>query len=83
MDKNLDIIGVVETWLTEEHQMGEISIPGYRIIRRDRNEIRLQRGGGLLLYVRDGLFCKKTMEYEKYKCEGIVCEVGCNENNTF
>ena len=41
------ILGVTETWLHSSVTVGEISVPGYVVHRRDRNS----RGGGVLVYV--------------------------------
>ncbi len=50
-----DIVGVVETWLTEENFDCEISIINYNFIRRDRiNELKT-KGGGLVIYFRQDI----------------------------
>jgi len=47
-----DIIGVVETWLTEDIRDAEIKINGYEFYRKDR---RIGKGGGIILYVKESL----------------------------
>lgn len=50
---NPDIIAVTETWLNIEIADSVCSLPSYSIIRRDRiNGL----GGGVMLYVRNGLY---------------------------
>lgn len=49
--EDLDVICVVETWLSAEILDAEISIQGYQCFRRDRN----RHGGGIVVYVRDCL----------------------------
>ena len=46
------IICVVESWLSEEIDDNEISIPGFQIFRNDRN----RHGGGVLIYVSSMFF---------------------------
>ena len=48
-----DLIAITETWLTEDILDSEISLPGMRILRRDRPS----KGGGVLLYYRQDLSC--------------------------
>ena len=47
--EDLDVICVVETWLSAEILDAEISLCGYQCFRRDRN----RHGGGVVVYVRD------------------------------
>ena len=42
---NISIFAVTETWLSENISDGEISIPHYRVFRRDRTD---RRGGGVV-----------------------------------
>ena len=48
---NFDIMGVCETFIDSNVADNEISIDGYSIVKKDRN----RHGGGVLLYVRDGI----------------------------
>ena len=53
---NVDILCVSETWLKSKHLSSTLLLPGYQPpIRRDRP---VARGGGVALYVRDGLAFK-------------------------
>ena len=57
IEHNFDIIGINETWLDESVDDSEISIPGYSIIRKDRNRF----GGGVCFYVKDTVqYCVKN-----------------------
>ena len=48
---NADIVCIVETWLDATILNAEIYIPGYQIVRKDRNH----HGGGILLYVKTSI----------------------------
>jgi hypothetical protein len=50
---NIDIAAVTETWLHKAHSDSYVSIKGYSIFRLDRMG---RKGGGVCIYVRDGLF---------------------------
>ena len=53
-DNNIDILCITETWLTNEIDDSEISIPGYSICRNDRDN--LERGhGGIINYIINGI----------------------------
>ena len=45
---NPDIVCIVESWLCSDISVSEISVPGYQIIRLDRN--RHGGGGGINTY---------------------------------
>ena len=49
--EDLDVVCVVETWLSEETLDAEIAIQGYQCFRCDRN----RHSGGIVVYVRDCL----------------------------
>ena len=48
---NPSVIALTETWLDTSIPNSELCIPGYSIVRRDRD----RRGGGILLFVNDQL----------------------------
>ena len=51
LSADCDVLGITESWLSDEILDSEVSIPGYTIVRLDRN----RHGGGLALYIRDCL----------------------------
>jgi Reverse transcriptase (RNA-dependent DNA polymerase)/Endonuclease-reverse transcriptase len=54
-EEDLDIVGVTETWLTEEILTSECSIEGYTLIRKDRKDLVKLRGGGVATYVKNNI----------------------------
>ena len=48
-----DIVRVVESWLSNDIVNSELFIPGYTIVRKDRN----RHGGGIIVFVRNSLPC--------------------------
>jgi len=50
-DIDADVIGITESWATENITDSELSMRGYQLFRRDRSTGN--RGGGVLLYVKN------------------------------
>jgi len=65
-----DVIGITESWATNDIGDAELSIEGYVMFRTDRNTGN--KGGGVILYVRGELepveFCPKTKFPEHAWC---------------
>lgn len=53
LDNNFFAVGVTETWLRPEDPDYPYTIPGYKLVRRDR----VGRAGGVALYVVDSVKC--------------------------
>ena len=47
-DEQLDIIGLSETWLSAGNSSDSIGVPGYTLVRNDRE----RRGGGVAIYLK-------------------------------
>ncbi len=57
--KNLDIIGVTETWLHDGLRDDEIGLPGYTLFRQDRPFQK--KGGDVILYVKSNLLPQRVL----------------------
>ena len=70
---SFDILALLETWLTSEICDNEISIKGYSIVRKDRQDSSNVCGGGVLIYIRDGIpFIRQTdFVDDNFECLGI------------
>ena len=60
-DKPFDIFSASETWLKPDISDSEIGLPGYSIIRMDREN---KFGGGTAIYVRDGIPFKNALRID-------------------
>ena len=49
-EKDLDIIGIAETWLNESILDSEIKLDGFTLYRKDPCKVKEGRGGGVLLF---------------------------------
>ena len=59
-----DILGLCETFLDSNIADGQITISGYEFLRKDRCDTINKAGGGVLLYYRNSLNCKRKTELE-------------------
>jgi len=76
--KQLDILAVVETWLHSGIGDAEVGIEGYVCLRKDRSTIEKERGGGILLYVKNSLGAILNEKGEVGICEWLTCSIGVN-----
>eukprot|EP00116_Pleurobrachia_bachei_P001161 sb/3461423/ len=73
---HVPFIGITETWLKDYHLDAQISIPGYRVIRADRAS---RQGGGVLLFVDEGVPVKCSASYDDGTCEVIICRLATSK----
>ena len=69
---NIHILGLSETKLNSNHMNSIFEVKNYQMFRKDRviSEDRPEHGGGLIVYVKDGINCKRRYDLE---CERIEC----------
>lgn len=81
-DQNqIQILGLSETKLKEIHYDSFFEVNGYqKPFRRDRKQ---NAGGGLLVYVRNGVSCKRRAELEHEQLECIWIEVKPVKSKSF
>ena len=70
-----DIIGICETFLDPSVCDSQLSINHFDLLRKDRCESQDKSGGGLLLYFRKSLNCKRRPELEISNIETLWTEV--------
>lgn len=72
-DRSLDIVGVAETWFKSYVSNRTVSIPGYKIYRSDRVNMR---GGGVALYISDSYKSRIIHKVsEPGVCEALFVQV--------
>ena len=69
---NIHILGLSETKLNSNHMNSIFEVKNYQMFRKDRviSVDRPEHGGGLIVYVKDGINCKRRYDLE---CEQIEC----------
>ena len=67
-----DIIGLTETWLNRSVTDEDVNIDGYNLFRKDRS---FNSYGGLNLYVKSHIFCKRRSDLEIVDTECIWLEL--------
>ena len=65
-----DIMGVCETFIDSNVADNEISLDGYSIVKKNRNI----RGGGVLLYVKDGIDYSEITEFASEQVESVCMD---------
>ncbi len=70
-----DILGLCETFLTKDVSDGQVSMSGYVLHRKDRNETVDKLGGGIVCYVRESIECNRRSEFEISNIETMWLEI--------
>ena len=65
------VFAATETWLDSSINDGEIHIPGYNVVRRDRN----RNGGGVALFIRDDISFNPRPDLTVDGIEGLWIEL--------
>ena len=66
-----DIIALTETWLDHSISNSELLIPGYVIVRKDRN----YHGGGVLAYIKDSIVIMNSAAHNILELLNIKLEL--------
>ena len=77
-EKEIDILGIAESWTNENITEGEIKIQGYETFRKDRGD---KRGGGVLMYVKEGYTAVNISDKTKGLCETVWVTVGSGKKD--
>ena len=77
------ILGICETFSNQEISCNQVAIEGFDHIRKDRSETQDKSGGGVILYVRNTINCKRRTEYEVSKMETIWSEITLPNSKPF
>ena len=64
---NFDIMGVCETFIDSNVADNEVSFDGYSSVKKNRN----RHGGGVLLYVKDGIDYSEITELASEQVESV------------
>ena len=68
-----DVIGIIETHLTEDVDSKEVHVEGYVLYRMDRQKNK--QGGGCAVYVKENLDITVMTDYEAKEIEAIWIEL--------
>ena len=81
MENEIDIVGVTETWLSSMVLDSELNIKNFSLFRQDRDKIRQNKGGGVLLYVKENLNALPADELNGNDCESLWLKIYRNKND--
>ncbi|MGE5822757.1 MAG: reverse transcriptase domain-containing protein [Nitrososphaerota archaeon] len=76
----LDIIGIAESFLTNDVFPAEINIEGFKIFRKDRSMVKAGKCGGVILYVRQDIVSYECGELNKLNSESVWCKIKTSIN---
>ena len=72
---SFDVLSLTETWLTPNVNDDELNIFGYTFVRRDRSDPGKSQGGGVLVYVKDGILYNTMSCHANQTDEHIWIEI--------
>ena len=82
--KNVDILGLCETFLDSSVDDETLHIPNYRFERKDRtsthNMVGKLKGGGIIIYLANHLNFKRRADFETSEVESIWIEINIKHN---
>ena len=70
-----DIFGFCETFMNQTILDNQVAIDGYDFFRKDRTEIQDKVGGGIIIYFRNTIKCKRRTDLEISHIETIWMEI--------
>lgn len=76
LDSKVDVICMTETWLSPAINDTLIAIPGFNLLRHDRN----RHGGGICVYYRQNLKCRVLKRSSDQRTEFLIFDVLCGIN---
>ena len=71
LEKQIDILGITESWTHSEIEDSEINFYGYTLLRKDREYLEKEMGGGVLLYIREGIGADRELDDLNYPSETV------------
>jgi len=80
-EKELDIIGISESWAHEDISDSELSIKGFNMFRKDRNIANLKRGGGLVLFIKETIKAELVEDTISNQSESLWVKIVEDQSN--
>ena len=78
-----DIFGMCETFLTSSVSDDQMAVYGFDLMRKDRSDTQNKAGGGIILYYRKSINCKRKCDIEISKIETLWAEKPYQTQNPF
>ena len=72
---SFDILTLSETWLVPNIMDNEIRIPGYSLVCKDRQSLTKSCGGGVIIFVCDGIPFAVMSDLIKHNFECLLVEI--------
>ena len=81
LEHKYDIVGLSETWANDNTSHSELNIPGYRVYRKDRNNIFKSKGGGVAMYINKKLVSRHHEILPDTECEAVWAKISLSKNS--
>ena len=78
-----DIFGMCETFLTSSVSDDQVAVDGFDLIRKDRSDTQNKAGGGVILYYRKSINCKRKCDLEISNIETLWAEIALPNSKPF
>ena len=66
-----DVVAITESWANSSIDDAEVALEGFRLFRKDWEREVEQKGGGVLLHVRNEIVACELTEIRNGKCEAV------------
>ena len=70
-----DIFGMCETFVTSSVSEDQMAVDGFDLMRKDRSDTQNKAGGGVILYFRKSINCKRKCNIEISNIETLWAEI--------
>lgn len=75
-NSNFGVLAISETWLVPSITNKSVAIPGYKLIRNDRDKrLGKARGGGVAIYIHESFKYKQVLHSENSNIEYLFIEI--------
>ena len=78
-----DIFGMCEIFLTNSVSNDQLAISGFDLIQKDRSDTQNKAGGGVILYYRKSINCKRRPEFEVSNIETLWADITLPNSKPF
>ena len=78
-----DVLGLCETFLSSSVSDNQIALDGFDLIRKDRSDTQTKSGGGIVLYYRQSINCRRMSDIEISNIETLWTEISLPNSKPF
>ena len=82
---DIHLFGLSESKLNDSHTSNFFNVKNFQLFRKDRDisAVRPEQGGGIIVYVKDGIKCERRFDLERENIECIWLEIFPKNSKSF